>query len=253
MEANFNFICNESQLSKVNENDHLPKRICLDCWNTVERFHEFYNTVNETKRDFLLNFVKHEEPDSMVTDGDFVECDTSFLPVKLEPSVGIVVSELKMPSLEDNPFEDDYVAEDTKSILGKDDDDTPFRPSDDKDFSNDCDSYYDDNESQSDSNVQKLNDEGVHELLQGLAKETGNDLDTTKNQSDKFDHLISSYIDMQCEKCQYPFSTLLEARSHYRSAHNQRSVLVKCCQRRLSMPVQLRDHIKYHLNPDTFK
>lgn len=252
MKANFNLIYDKSQLTKVNENDNFPKQICLDCWNTVESFHEFYNAANEAKNDFLLNFVKNEEPDAMVVDGDFDECHPNFLTVKLEPSVGIVVSDFKMPSSEDNPFEDDCVAEDKNANLRKDDNDTPSgtsHRSDDRDFSNDSDSDDDDNESRSDSNAQKLDDEGVNELV----NKTGNDSDATKNGSDKFDHLISSYIDMQCEKCPHQFSTLLEARSHYRSSHNQRSVLVKCCQRRLSMPGQLRDHIKYHLNPDTFK
>lgn len=68
----------------------------------------------------------------------------------------------------------------------------------------------------------------------------------------KFDHLISNHIDMLCEICQHPFETLSEASNHYIGQHKQRTILVKCCQKRITILTELRDHIQYHLNPDKF-
>lgn len=73
------------------------------------------------------------------------------------------------------------------------------------------------------------------------------------NAEAEIDRLIPNYMDMQCELCQYTFETLSEARSHYRSKHKRHTHLVKCCQLRLKIHGEIRDHIKFHLNPNEFK
>lgn len=74
-----------------------------------------------------------------------------------------------------------------------------------------------------------------------------------ENADAEIDRLIPNYVDMQCELCQYAFDTLSEARSHYRSKHKRHTHLVKCCQLRLKIHGEIRDHIKFHLNPNQFK
>lgn len=78
------------------------------------------------------------------------------------------------------------------------------------------------------------------------------DANNEANWRGKFDHLIPNHIDMLCEICKHPFETLSEASNHYIRQHKQRTIHVKCCQTRIKIAGELRDHIQYHLNPDKF-
>lgn len=42
--------------SKLNEFDELPNFICVDCWMTVKKFHEFYQNVLNAQSRFLNGF-----------------------------------------------------------------------------------------------------------------------------------------------------------------------------------------------------
>lgn len=66
------------------------------------------------------------------------------------------------------------------------------------------------------------------------------------------DSLIRDYFSMVCEICSYQFTTFLEARGHYRGAH-QKAGYLACCNKRFFYRGGLIDHISVHRNPDAFK
>lgn len=42
-------------IKKVDEFDQLPNHICVDCWMTIKKFHEFYRNVIIAQKQFLLD------------------------------------------------------------------------------------------------------------------------------------------------------------------------------------------------------
>lgn len=64
---------------QISEEDPLPKVLCRVCWTKVLDFHEFYKTVKETKHNFLVKYVKIEEPETIVVNCDpVVRFDTIY-------------------------------------------------------------------------------------------------------------------------------------------------------------------------------
>lgn len=73
-----------------------------------------------------------------------------------------------------------------------------------------------------------------------------------EDQRAKEDALIREYFNMTCEICSYEFESFLDARHHYRRVHDKAGYL-PCCNKRLFNRSSVLDHIKVHLDPDTFR
>lgn len=227
-------ISNKSRF-QVKENDHLPKMVCRDCWRKLDEFHDFYNTVNAAQNHFWLELVKNEEPIFLEINCDSVGYGVDIPSVKVEPLLDTVDSEVQ--SSKDRAIGNNRA----------------FPDSDDATF---CDNVDD----TSIGNVPiKIEKDASTKIVVGhksvLEAVQTSDAITKKfeKSSEEFDHLISNYMDMFCEICDHPFGTLPEASSHYLGKHKQTFALLKCCQRRLKMPGEIRDHIQYHLDPDKFR
>lgn len=78
------------------------------------------------------------------------------------------------------------------------------------------------------------------------------DRDERERKRQEEDSLIRDYFAMACEMCPIQFQTFLEARGHYRKAH-QKAGYLACCNKRFFYRGGLIDHISVHLNPETFK
>lgn len=63
---------------------------------------------------------------------------------------------------------------------------------------------------------------------------------------------IRTFFDMNCKMCDCQFSTFKDAQDHYREAHG-RSGFVHCCDKKFRRPCEIKDHIRKHLQPDSFK
>lgn len=68
-----------------------------------------------------------------------------------------------------------------------------------------------------------------------------------------YDQFIAENFDMTCDQCDEKFTTFQDARRHYKDKHNEEQGWIKCCRKKLKSPQHIRDHIKKHLNPETFK
>lgn len=227
--------------------------MCADCWTKLSDFHEFYIAVDEAKSTYLKNRVKAEEP-------DFIEihCD----PVKFEefiPEYHDTIDEKADSVIPESSTVDNKPQVDLEKIDNDSNDNFES-----EDFAND-ETF---NESEEDDFDQKFG-ESSYEKLDSQCKEKDPDVTpaaTTatelakeisecaekKRVRNSFDDLVSKYMNMHCEICRHPLETLPEARQHYRSKHNQRSFNIKCCDRLLPAS-HIRDHLRYHMNPDIFK
>lgn len=65
------------------------------------------------------------------------------------------------------------------------------------------------------------------------------------------DH-IRSFFDMNCKICYHYFSTFKNAQDHYREAHGKNGFL-QCCDKKFRRPCEIKDHIRKHLQPESFK
>lgn len=228
----------------MKENDHLPKVICRGCSTKLKHFHDFYNAVNEARNGFLLEFIKNIQPNCEEINFDSVDCDDDIPSVKLEPIANIVVAEIETSLMEGKRIDADEMDNSFIDHFGG------------VDFSNDEFDAGDDG-SEFDSKADVVDGATA---LQSSQNNDGNRENNTaisskkfRRSSGKFDYLISSYVNMLCDICEHPFATLTEATSHYRRNHNRKYINVKCCQRRIFIPGEIRDHIQYHLNPVKFK
>lgn len=73
-----------------------------------------------------------------------------------------------------------------------------------------------------------------------------------EEQGAKEEALIKEYYKMVCEICSYTFKTFLDVRHHYRRVHSRAGYLT-CCNKRIFNRSTVLDHIKVHLDPDTFR
>lgn len=194
--------------------------------------------------------MKEEVPNFTEIICDAVEYDEEFVPVKHELVDDGTVKEAE-PVLPENQAQD---SED--SVQGDAEHDS--KPSDHFDLDTNT---LDDTCSESDEgklNVNRKRKMSVNETLTApiaaeLAEEISECTESKKKTRKKaFDELVSKYMNMNCELCNHPFETLPEARAHYRSTHGQRDVIINCCDRRLRVS-NIRDHLRYHMDPDIFK
>lgn len=60
---------------------------------------------------------------------------------------------------------------------------------------------------------------------------------------------------MSCDwdGCNSIFETFEEAQTHYEYEHQDTNGYVKCCDLKLNEKRLVKDHIKWHLNPEVFK
>lgn len=233
-----------SNYCQVLKNDHLPKVICRGCSTKLKVFHDFYNAVNEARKGFLLVIMKNIDLNCKEVNFDSVDCDDDIPLVKLEPVADIFVTEIETSSLEGNISDADRMKNSSVNHF------------DGVDFRND---EFDTGADESEFDT-ATDDVDAATALNVSPETAGKRENNTavkpkkfRRSSGNFDYLISSYVNMFCDICEQPFETLTEATSHYRRNHNRKYMYVKCCQRRIFIPGEIRDHIQYHLNPVKFK
>lgn len=69
-----------------------------------------------------------------------------------------------------------------------------------------------------------------------------------------YEQFVADNFDMTCDLCTTAvFTSIYEARLHYKECHNDYKGYVKCCQTKLRSLSLIRDHIKKHLNPESLE
>lgn len=235
----YNEICNYG--FQITENDHLPKSICRDCWSKLERFHQFYEAVNEAKHNYLANFVKIEAMNFVEINCDAFESDRN-APIIKDEVVNFIQAGIRSPSLENKSDSRPHGQSKQLENSSKYSSEATTIPN----------HIIDTQPATCDGNLAGNPDCGSTEETAASGIDTS--ITAAKSivgENETNDHLIANYIDMNCDSCKIPFSTLSDAISHYRNNHKH-TALLRCCQRRIKTSY-IRDHVRYHLNPDTFK
>lgn len=73
---------------------------------------------------------------------------------------------------------------------------------------------------------------------------------SVRTQQDKF---VAEHFDLKCDFCDTIFNSLHDARDHYKAKHNEDKGYIKCCDIKLRIHSAIRDHVAFHLNPESFK
>ncbi|KAM7346575.1 uncharacterized protein ACRADG_006451 [Cochliomyia hominivorax] len=77
---------------------------------------------------------------------------------------------------------------------------------------------------------------------------------TGKQKSQEIDAFIAEWKDvLECDLCNQGFSNLTLLRKHFASEHPKQKCYVSCCQRKLKHRFDIVEHIRYHIDPNTFK
>lgn len=207
-------------------------------------FHKFYNAVDEAKLRYLRNAVKVEVPTFIEINCDSYRCDDDDAVGKIEPMDAVVVK----VEVDVEPFTTEDMTTEKCSTQNH------------NDFQNVTNDSNDGNE-----NDVNADDELIPENVDALSvtveivgtgkndtKTKTINLDRKKCVDEHLESMVSNYMDMACEICEYPFDSLATANGHYRKEHNKRGIIVKCCQKRVDL-YDIFEHIQYHLDPDIFK
>lgn len=206
--------------------------MCLECWEKLADFHDFYRTVEEARAIYLQSSVKEEAPNS--------------IEILYVESIDVVATKLEFSPAQDDSI-DFHDVGNIRNDVEHDSNDTHNVASSTKSLT-DFSEQYDPNQTIVEASA-AVTTESANELG---TKTTDTSIAVELSARRNVDHLAATFMDMRCEECGHPFVSLTEAISHYKNHHKTRTARMKCCQRRLQL-YSIRDHMKYHLNPDTFK
>lgn len=202
--------------------------------------------MDVAKTSFLKNLVKEEVPPHFVEmDCDGFKCDDDAAVLK---GLEEVVVKLEM-----DPMPIEISVDENASVLQHDADSA----------ANNCNASSDEDENgQSSDNESTLISTATLPAAAAAKHVAANETNakimnlppkkSSETVGDHLESLVPNSMDMLCEICQHPFESLTAANHHYRNTHNQRAIVVKCCQKRIDL-YDMLEHIQYHLNPDIFR
>lgn len=220
---------------QVNENDDvLPKFVCANCWIKAADFHTFYNSVIDGTQIYFAKSIKYEEPIfNEINSDNFVVASADIRSVKLEPKIEF---DERLEHVSSNgPLEyDEYNVVSIGRI---------------------CTQFNSDSEP-----ILKESSDGEKEKKEIIKIAKRSPIDENPENVTNYDHFdLTKQIaefpssDLTCEFCETNFQSFGEAKRHYQTQHKNTHGYIKCCKRRLKTRAHIIEHIKWHLNPNTFK
>lgn len=210
---------------QISEDDVFPNYVCIDCWTKLNDFHTFYIGVDEAKSIFLKNMTREELTSFTESDCDVFAFDIEYLPVKDELADDFAMENTDAPDELSDSLDFDGVA-DNNTLNTSDGDDSGDRTKTTPPVATDTDCHA----------------ENATRRAKGM----------DQSQEKDTNEVLSKPMNMLCSLCEAPLVNVMEAREHFRYAHAQRPAVVKCCDRKIRFK-SIRDHLRYHKNPDVFK
>lgn len=215
---------------QVHKHDELmPKFVCTHCWTKLANFHEFYTAVDAAKHIYLGKFVKEEVPNFIEINCDgFAE---NFPPVKDEPTINSKL--LPVVHFNDNSEE----LGDSIESIAINTRDAEHIECDEEAIRDNYDSVMYEVTEQESTAIDDVDDMPHSPKMEVVDEET------------------VQTLNIRCGLCGRSVCKSSEAVNHYRSEHGEHAPhrqIIKCCDRQL-LPYDIRDHTRYHLNPDSFK
>lgn len=85
----------------------------------------------------------------------------------------------------------------------------------------------------------------MQKQLKNLIKYNREEIDT--------DRLMAEYFDMKCDQCDQQFGSLSDALDHYPQQHDIAGGYVKCCGRPFHILWKIRQHLRFHSQPELYR
>lgn len=211
-----------------NETDK-SKRICLECWQKTDTFHQFYKLVREAhlQQNTVIQEVRDEVEYEDGPDPDWHSDDnhTDFV------------------------TNSDENKEDTKQTCNRLDEQQPPVTKVTDDAEND-----DDAEQMGGNKSDSLmsSDEDVEEIvIEKLLEHPGTmDRETLL----KLEREVTEYFRMNCDLCGQQMSSLDNVKKHFSTKHkSNRGYLICCCNKKVKMRRSIIEHVQWHINPNRFQ
>lgn len=190
--------------------------MCPECWLKVADFHDFYNAVDEAKKNYVEIDAKKEIPivDDVVNYSVQVQCEDDDS-LKSEP-MDFDFVQVEMPSLGQVNIPTNATKQRIES-----------------------------------SAIEVRAKEKVPILAYGQPM-AGQPM-TGQPMTGSGAQLISEFMNMTCFYCGIQINTVYEITEHHQDEHSDEYHLrVKCCDTKLEL-TELLEHMEYHRQPDKYK
>lgn len=199
------------------------KKICVECWDKTNVFHQFYESVREAHRHQIDNQSKDE--DSVQPDWQSDDCDSD-VAMNADDDVDEDATSLQLEPMV-NADADAKITQPSETSMSATDDD--------KQMCQPLDSLIN-------------SDEDVETTSQTLPLSTA-DRDILDVES-----RIAEYFKMSCDLCGQKFTSLNNVKGHFTKKHNlDRGYLICCCNKKAKMRKAIIEHVQWHMNPNMFR
>lgn len=246
---------------QIDKHDIFPKFVCTYCWIKLDEFHTFFSTVAVAKSKFIstTHSVDSEVPTFTEIFCDGIPIDSDSDSMKEENEVAAFVEDIKVmvnesPAIkiedETDNGHDEEIEHETKAEKADADYSGPeyFSVFDIKMDSDDSDAEEDFFDFDLSWDIKTRNSD--RNAVPNQPK--SNSLTARQKCIKETDELMEKYMKTSCAMCEYVLMNLSAARDHYANVHNSKDVNVICCDRKFQVS-KIRDHLRYHIDPDVYK
>uniref|UniRef100_A0A182MY12 Transcription factor grauzone n=1 Tax=Anopheles dirus TaxID=7168 RepID=A0A182MY12_9DIPT len=237
----------------VNEEESLPKHICLKCWHTVEYIDSFVRQVAENQS--ILAYGQQEQIDYLVNDDGLTGGNREGF-----DSVEVAIESLANPPSYDEAQKTKHVATDPvkgvileppcETVSVRDELDAEGSACDllpHDEFSND------EEERTADETITPVEEAGILVRVNGYPFPQMIRDGRLIIRGEELDKCLTAYYGLVCELCkQQDWSTMEELFAHHQKAH-AREGFVNCCGKTIQKRSMIAMHLAKHVQPDAFE
>lgn len=253
--------------------------VCLECWEQLNDFHNFYTQVENahiTRNQQLKDEMEaNDDPlhDNDSQDNEGVEDDDikpeDLLDTLSEPEIEIgretetpveIKLELEVPSIEWLQEEEEEDDENNIEMIDDEDGDPSYQIEENS-VSNDSHDVVIESNDTSPKNTAKpkpaKKSRRSRSKNPNLKPKSPALLKTKKEylpriEVEEYDNFLKKHFKMTCEKCEETFETFRDLCTHFGEVHDEQGYVYCCGEKFVNRPL-LADHVNIHLNPEYFK
>ncbi|XP_073813945.1 transcription factor grauzone-like isoform X2 [Musca autumnalis] len=221
--------------------------ICVDCWNKLSDFHDFYQNVT----------AAHEQLESLEIKMQGDLSDDESLNIKEEHFEGSTQNSNDYYNETDDVHADDPFI----NITTEDNNETDNNGTKTKEKAKHEDPSFESDDSEDSKPLAKLStdlksDASKSEKKKRPYRKKSKKVPTKRKSYimlEENNELIKKHIHMLCQICQYIGEDFPSLNNHYKEKHTGTKAHIICCDRKLDCPSDILQHAYYHEDPNYFK
>ncbi|XP_037821307.1 transcription factor grauzone-like isoform X4 [Lucilia sericata] len=230
---------------KTNPDNSLTSHICSICWNRIEDFHDFYQSVEKVHKTFKqnqhkLDVVKEEIMPNIKLEEDEHQDEITYENKLLQMEIDIkeaAENNIEQSVSERNPLDNEQFHSDGNE---------------EENFDNEgsitTDGYEPSDNSETEEVLNTEKSENVHKKKETKKKRSSHRLDPIL-----IEQLIKKHIPMLCDLCVFSGKTFADIIAHFKEHHSQVQPYIMCCNRKFTRSYCIDQHAIIHENPDSFR